>query len=105
MKNRTVRQVKSEQKKRSRFLFALFLAGLVYLAIHFILGEMGYLSYRKLVAAREDIREEIASIETRNKDLESEVEALQKNPDYIEKMARENLGLGRDGEMIFHFDE
>ena len=105
MKNRTVGQVKNERRKRGRFLFALFLAGSVYLAIHFIVGDMGYLSYRKLVAAREEIRDEIASIEMRNSNLRNEVDSLQKDPDYVEKMARENLGLGRDGEMIFHFDE
>ena len=105
MKNRTVSQVRSEQKKRSRFLFALFLAGIVYLAVHFLLGDMGYLSYRQLVDAREDIQQEIVAIERRNDTLQGEADALQKDPEYIEKMARENLGLGREGEMIFHFDE
>jgi len=105
LKNRTVSQVRSEQKKRSRFLFALFLAGIVYLAVHFLLGDMGYLSYRQLVDAREDIQQEIVAIERRNDTLQGEADALQKDPEYIEKMARENLGLGREGEMIFHFDE
>jgi len=105
MKNRTIGQLKNERKKRRLFILAVFAAVTIYLAIQFFLGDMGYMSYRKLAGFREGLHEEIAAIETRNDELRREVEGLRKDPEYIEKMARENLGMGRDGEMIFHFDE
>jgi len=78
---------------------------LVYLAASFLFGDMGYLSYKRLVAARGDIQGEIATVKQKNEQLEEEVRALKEDPEAIERLAREDLGLGRKDELIFNFEK
>ncbi len=52
---------------------------------------------RELVSLDESIRE----LEETNKNLRREIEALQEDRFYIEKVARENLGLIKPGEIIY----
>ncbi len=105
MRNKASAQVRSEQKKKKTLLLAVFLLFFTYLSINFIIGDMGYLSYRKLVIAKNDIKTEIELIASKNTMLKTEITALKEDPSHIEKMAREDLGLGRKGELIFNFEK
>ena len=104
MRNRVRAQVRAERKKRRALFSALLGVLLAYLLANFFLGDMGYLSYRRLVGVRERLREEVREIEARNETLRAEIEALKSDPETIEKHAREDLGLGRKDELIFHFE-
>jgi cell division protein FtsB len=42
--------------------------------------------------------------EEMNSKLKREIELLKKDPEYVEKVARDKLGYGRDGETIYRFD-
>lgn len=105
MRNRVRAQVRSEKKKKRALVLALFGLVLAYLVANFLLGDMGFLSYRRLTGARQKLRAEIGVIESRNDALQQEIEDLKKDPATIEKHAREDLGLGRKDELIFHFEK
>ena len=51
-------------------------------------------SYQKLIAADKD----------RYEQLSQNLELLKNDPDYIQRIARDKLNLGKPGEMIFRFD-
>ena len=105
MRNRIRAQVTSEQRKRRTVLAAVVAMVIVYLAASFLLGDMGYLSYKRLVAARGNIQDEIIAVKQKNDELENEVRALKEDPEAIERLAREDLGLGRKDELIFNFEK
>ncbi len=105
MRNRASAQVRSEHKKRKALLTAVFSLLFLYLSTSFLIGDMGYLSYRKLVTAKNDIKTDIELIESKNVKLKAEITDLKEDPFHIEKLAREDLGLGRDGELIFNFEK
>lgn len=105
MRNRIRAQVTSEQRKRRAVFTAVIALVLVYLAASFLLGDMGYLSYKRLVSARGNIQAEVEAVKQRNVELEEEVRALKDDPEAIERLAREDLGLGREDELIFNFEK
>ena len=47
---------------------------------------------------------QIAILKDRNEELSQTLELLKTNPDYVQRIARDKLNLGRPGEMIFRFD-
>lgn len=42
--------------------------------------------------------------EETNAKLKREIDLLKKDPEYVEKVARDKLGYGRDGETIYRFE-
>jgi cell division protein FtsL len=70
------------------------------LVIHDIFGTHGYLAMRR---TRQEIRKVNSDIEQLNKEnvrLEEEVKELKSDPRKIEKIARDELGLAKPGEVI-----
>lgn len=74
-------------------LFALF--------VHDIFGTHGFIAMRRTQKEIDDIRAQIGKINTENKSLADQVNALKTDPKAIERIAREEMGLARPGEMIF----
>ncbi len=70
------------------------------LVVHDIFGTHGYLAMRR---TQQEIKKVNANIERLNKEnvqLEDEVKALKSDPHKIEKIARDELGLAKPGEVI-----
>ncbi len=70
------------------------------LVVHDIFGAHGYLAMRR---TQEQIKKVTADLEQLNKEnlqLEQEVRELKTDPHKIEKIARDELGLARPGEVI-----
>lgn len=66
---------------------------------------LSYQPYSELRRFRKEIsglEEEIATLREANENLRSEVKALKEDPFYIEKVARDDLGLTKPGEIIYH---
>ncbi len=81
----------------SKIIFALILLLIFYVV--FLFSN----KYAKILQLKEDIKElesEIEDLKLRNYNLSQEVELL-KGDKYIEKIAREELGLGKPDEIIF----
>jgi len=63
----------------------------------------GLLHLRQLHVERQELLQENHVLEKENHHLYEEISRLQKDPDAIESLARQELGLVREGEIIFHF--
>jgi len=80
-----------------RSVMGLFVFGLF---LHDIFGTHGYLAMRRTEQEIANVQGEIARLNKENVDLSQEVKALKSDPRLIESIAREELGLARDGEVI-----
>jgi cell division protein FtsB len=74
---------------------------LLALGIHDVFGAHGYLAMRRSEKQVEELRGEIERLNHDNQELAAHVSALKSDPDTIEKIAREEMGLAKPGEMIF----
>ena len=74
-------------------LFALF--------VHDIFGAHGFIAMRRTQKEIEEIRDQIGKINTENKSLTDQVNSLKTDPKAIERIAREDMGLARPGELIY----
>jgi cell division protein FtsB len=78
---------------------------LIALVVGSLFGDRGILH---LVAQRERteaLRREILELRARNGLLAEEIRALKSDPRAIERLARESLGLAREGETVFLIPE
>jgi cell division protein FtsL len=80
-----------------RHLLALFVAVLL---VHDVFGTHGFLAMRRKQQELQKIKTEIERLNTENSALEGEVKDLKTDPQTIEKIAREELGQARPGEVI-----
>ncbi len=69
-----------------------------------ILDDAGLPRYRALQREVEEIDVQNAEIREEVYRLQRQVDALKTNPDAIERIARDELGMVRAGEIIFQFD-
>src|SRR5262245_61437728 len=49
----------------------------------------------------QDLRGSVASLREENNRLRAEIKALREDPRAVEKLAREDLGLSKEGEIVF----
>jgi cell division protein FtsB len=78
---------------------------LLFVAVHGIFGDHGYLAMRRAKADVERLRREIEQLDEQNRNLSGEVRALKSDPAAIERVAREEMGLAKPGELIFRIPE
>ncbi|MBF0490860.1 MAG: septum formation initiator family protein [Candidatus Omnitrophica bacterium] len=60
-----------------------------------------YSKMQELKQKNQDFLLRIQYLEAKNKKLEQEGRFLKNNPEYLEKVAREKMGLIRQGEMVY----
>lgn len=80
---------------------AIFVLLLMALVAHVLFGEHGFLVMRREQKEVEKLRQEIAQLTADNQQLSEEIQALKTDPHLIERIAREEMGLARQGELIF----
>jgi cell division protein FtsB len=71
------------------------------LLVHDVFGPHGFIAMRRTQKEIEQIREQIGKVNDENKTLADRVNSLKSDPKSIERIAREEMGLARPGEMIF----
>jgi cell division protein FtsB len=78
------------------------LLGLLLLAlvVHDIFGTHGYLAMRRTQQEIKKVKTDIEQLNKENVRLEDEVKDLKSDPRKIEKIARDELGLAKPGEVI-----
>ena len=93
-------------KKHKKWMF-FAVTGIVsvYLLISFLFYDIGFIKYIKMRGEHNRISEDIKRLQEGNKSLREEVKSLKTDPDYIEAYAREKLGLVKEGEIIYRFEE
>jgi cell division protein FtsB len=92
----------ARQGKRSRSLRWMAAAGLIFLAflINEVVGSSGYVARRAQVQQIEELNQEIGRLRDENYHLTRRIQDLRSDPDAIEEMAREQLHLGKPGEVV-----
>ena len=68
-----------------------------------MLSDLGIIKYISMKGEYNRIRDDVSRLDAENKKLMEEVEGLKTDPDSIEALARENLGLAKEGEIIYKF--
>jgi cell division protein FtsB len=82
--------------------FNWFLAtGLALLLLQDVFGTHGVLAMRRSQKEAGEVRKEIDQINEENLRLQERVKSLKTDPEAIEHIAREEMGLARPGEYIF----
>lgn len=77
---------------------------LVVLLLGFALfGDRGILHMWKLAGQKAALAEKVAESEAQNTKLREEIAALRSDRRYIERLARTELGMVRDDELVFQF--
>jgi cell division protein FtsB len=97
------RSSRTVRKKKMLIAAGILLA--LYLLASFILGEMGLVKYYRMKAQHNTLTEEIARLKQDNARLMRDVHALKSDPACIERIARDKLGLARQGEIVYYYGE
>ena len=83
---------------RASWIFlAVFAAGMALISL---IGDQGLIAYRELRSEAERLRVDVVQMEARKIDLVRIIKSLHEDPDYIEQVARQKLGLVRPGELV-----
>ena len=80
-----------------RIVLTLCIAALV---VHDVFGTHGYLALRRTKDEIAKVQKDLSRLNKENEQLQEEVIELRTNPDKIEALARNGLGLARPGEVI-----
>jgi cell division protein FtsB len=101
--------VKADQHSRkARWKVPLITAGVLlvlYFLVTRVMGEMGVVKYYRMKAQCTALTEEIAKLKQDNGRLRKEVYALKNDTAYLERVARDKLGLARPGEIVYYYGE
>ena len=79
--------------------FVMLTLLLALLFAHGMFGKKGYLAVRKLKQQNQELNQKIEQLKKENSQTMEEIKALKSDPKAIEKIAREELGLVRPGEV------
>ena len=85
--------------KRKALSLALFLI-LAASALNALFGDRGLLELLKVRGKIESLDQEIAMLRAENRRILAEVRSLKTSPLAVERLARENLGLVKPGEVV-----
>lgn len=92
---------------KKKFVKGLFLGlFLIILIVSWLaFGDRGFIYLYRMEQERQEYLERIRRLELANKELRDEINRLQNNRDYIEETARKELGLLKDNEVIYKFED
>ncbi len=65
----------------------------------------GYSELHKLREENEQLGRRIVLLEEHNDQLKEELQKMKQDPDYVEKRAREKLGVIKEGEIVYRNDQ
>jgi len=86
-------------KEKVQFLLLIFFIFLI--AYWTIFGDNGILKLRKIEQENDKVKAASEKIKEENERLKKEIKLLQEDRKYVEKVAREELGMTRKDEIIF----
>ena len=68
-------------------------------------GERGFIHLYRMDKERQEYQEKIRQLEEENNKLLEEIDRLHNDKEYIESIARKELGLVKEDEIIYRFDK
>jgi cell division protein FtsB len=82
-------------------LLSLFFIGLIVAWLGF--GERGFIHLYRMERERQAHLEKIQNLEQENQELLEEIQRLREDVAYMESLGRRELGLIKDGEVLYRF--
>ncbi|MEF9427527.1 MAG: septum formation initiator family protein [Candidatus Mariimomonas ferrooxydans] len=104
MRNKRRKDVEVKKKRKRTVLFTLGILVIVYLVLTIISGENGLFRYINLISVKEEFQTDIEGLKKQNAETKRQIEALKKDPNLVEELARKQ-GLTRKDELIFKFED
>jgi cell division protein FtsL len=89
--------------KKKRLLLLILISFLIFGILTFF-GEKGILHLFRLRKELVRVNEKNSKLEEENQKLKGEVKRLKSDKRYIEEIARKELGMVKEGEIIYQFD-
>ena len=89
--------------KKRRILILIVISLLILGSLTFF-GEKGIFNLLRLRKEVVRIKEKNSQLEGENQRLKEEIKRLQSDRRYIEEIARKELGMVKEGEIIYQFD-
>ena len=74
---------------------------LIGIAVFLIIFLPGYSRLQELRAKNKSLLKQIEQLKKGNKELAQQIERLENDPLYIEKKARDKMGITKEGEIIY----
>jgi cell division protein FtsB len=90
---------------RKRLVILALAAGGALFLWSVVIGEMGLVKYYRMRAQEQALRAEIGHLKQDNLRLIQEVRSLKHDPAYIERLARDKIGLARPGEVVYYYGD
>jgi cell division protein FtsB len=103
--NRPTAEIEQRQERRQTILLWALLGLVSYLLSFFFFGEMGLPHSLRMREVHEQLTEELFALQTQNNGLKRKIERLTHDAHYIESLARDQLGLVREGEWVYEFHD
>ena len=94
---------KSLKMKKKRLLFLILISLLIFGILTFF-GEKGIFHLLRLRKELVRVNEKNFTLEAENQKLKEEVKRIRSDRRYIEEIARKELGMVKEGEIIYQFD-
>jgi cell division protein FtsB len=91
-----------------RFLLspkALALAVIAWALFEGLLSQHSLIKLREFRHRRDDLQQQVAQAENQRAEYKKSLERLENDPYFVEKLARERLGLVKEGEIVYRFEE
>jgi cell division protein FtsB len=89
-------------RKKYLFLLGLSVCGMILFAV---LGGRGLMHIYQLKEERNRIQGSNARLQEENRKLTEKINRLRTNKEEVEKVAREELGLVKKGEIVYQFEK
>jgi cell division protein FtsL len=98
----TEEKIRSLMRQYGRGLLGLLL---LVMAVHDVFGTHGFLAMRRTENEIKKVKAGLEALSKENAALAQEVKDLNSDPKLIEKIARDDLGLARPGEIIIRIPQ
>lgn len=99
---------RAERRKRKLITRLLTLIGVLFtvtLLVKAFFGERGFVGLLKIKSEYASILEEVKQLDEKNVKLKEDINRLNNDQYYQEKLAREKLGFIKEGEVVFLFPD
>ena len=68
-----------------------------------IFGDKGWLAYHHLLQTKNEMQQKINTLESENHKMAHEIYRMKHDKDYLERIVRQQLDMGKRDELVFKF--
>lgn len=86
-------------------IIGFFLTTLIALLLLTVFGQRGFIHVIRLQSELQEIENKNMLLRQENESLKKDIELLKNNLKYLEEIARKELGLIKEGEIVYRLDE